>query len=160
MNIIVEGPDNSGKSTLVECISKALGWRVIVSPGPSRNAQEFNERARQSLGQDRIVFDRHCIVSEYIYGTARGSIMTDPLLERMFYDASHLLIFCFMPEPTMEGHVVKDHDSAEHLALITSKQILIHRHYNAWALHHAHIFYRKGETPMRIVRFISGELRQ
>lgn len=159
MNIILEGSDNSGKSTLAECIARILNWGIVASEGPTRTPQEFNDRATRFLSLDRTIFDRHCIVSEYVYGTMRGGIMTDPALERMFYAASHVIIYCrSLGAPSLEGHIAKSHDRPDHLALIAAKQAQIHQLYDQWALEHAHIVYRKGETPMRIVRFLSGEL--
>lgn len=159
MNIILEGPDNSGKSTLAEVIARVLNWSIVASEGPTRTPQEFNDRATRFLSLDRTIFDRHCIVSEYIYGTMRGHIMTDPALERMFYAASHVIIYCRpLGAPSLEGHVAKPHDLPDHLALIAAKQSQIHQLYDQWALDHANIFYRKGETAMRLVRFLIGEL--
>lgn len=158
MNIVVEGSDNSGKTTLVDILAQYLNWPVVHSDGPAPTADLFNSRARQYLGMHHVIFDRHCLVSERIYGAARDRSMADPSLERMFYNASKIVILC-RGDGTLGQHRVKEHDTEEHLEMVKRKHQSICAAYDVWALDYANIIYRKGETPMRIWRFIKGELQ-
>jgi predicted ATPase len=157
MNIVVEGPDNAGKSTLVECIARMLRWNVVSSEGPTRTQEELNDRARRFLSLDHTVFDRHCIVSEQIYGTMRGQVMTDLDLVRKFKASSKVIIYC-RSDGTLSSHIRKEHDTDEHLEMVERRFQQICAYYDQWALDYANIIYRKGEPPMRVLRFLQGEL--
>ena len=158
MNIVIEGADNSGKSTLAAALARVLNWRIVSSPGPTKSKEEFNLRALSFLQLDRTIFDRHCIVSENIYGTIRGSIMTEPELERMYLLSTKLVVFCRMNRPTLEGHIAKAHDTPDHLATVVANQERIFELYDKWALDHANIVYRKGEPLGPIIRMITRSI--
>lgn len=159
MNIILEGPDNSGKSTLAAHIAHVLNWPTVHSTGPASSPAAFDERARAFLGRDQVIFDRHCIVSERIYGAVRGQVMIDPDLEDLFRLSSKIVVYCRSTDE-LEGHVIKPHDTQEHLSLIARQRRQILHLYDQWALSTAHIIHRKGEATGRITRFILGELRR
>lgn len=68
--IIVEGMDNTGKSTLIKRLAKALPkHRMIISPGPNQADQP--QWIRTEIGIARTsatIYDRHPLISEEIYG--------------------------------------------------------------------------------------------
>lgn len=72
MIVIVEGMDNTGKSTLVEQLIKSdklRGFRVDRSPGPSSSKDIINRVENCLLSEfDNIIYDRFPLISEEIYG--------------------------------------------------------------------------------------------
>lgn len=156
MNIVVEGPDNSGKSTLVDKLSHVLNMRVLHSDGPVKQQEEMHSRCLAYLNATDTIFDRHCIVSERIYGMMRGHVMLDPVLEGMFYDdQQHLIIYCRNTRG-LSSHVMKQHDTQQHLTLVSSRHKQICDLYDKWALRHAHLMYRIGDDTKLITKIIEG----
>lgn len=156
--IIIEGMDNSGKSTLALHIARRLGLQVQESEGPPRSAQEINDRCRRYATLENTLLVRHPVVSNAIYGHFRpeGDPITADIREQ-FYDARHLIIYCDpVDRPLDDGHVVKDHDTPEHLALIRAQKVEIAALYRGWAIRHAHIVYRIGDDMDRIVDWAHG----
>jgi len=76
-NVIVEGPDGAGKSTLVSYLSQALDLKVHTRASSSKDgpvedlAEWVTEQFRwhEDTGMATI-YDRHPIISEPIYGPA------------------------------------------------------------------------------------------
>lgn len=158
MNVIVEGPDGAGKSTLAAFVAQSLGWKIVASVGPTQNVHEFNERARSALCSRHIVFDRHPIVSERIYGNLRGKLMTDPDLERAFYTQDNVLIYYRGRSDDLSNHRAKEHDSLEHLAMIIGRHATICDEYDGWALERAHLIYRRGDNKQNVVKLIQARI--
>lgn len=159
MNVIVEGPDNSGKSTLVSVLASVFNMPVIHSHGPATDDEQFDVRCKHYLSQHSTIFDRHCIVSEEIYGQARGRVRTKPELKQIFLHTSKVVIVC-RGDGTLQGHVLKAHDSPDHKQLVQVRHRMICEAYDRYALDYAHILYRKGDAPHRVMRFLKGELHR
>ena len=156
--IIIEGMDNSGKSTLAAHIARRLGLRVQESEGPPRSAQEINERCLRYETLQNTLLVRHPAVSNAIYGHFRteGDPISPDIRER-FYAAGHLIIYCDpLDRDLNDGHVVKDHDTPEHLAMLNQQKRQITQLYRGWAVRHAHIVYRIGDDMDRIVDWAHG----
>lgn len=64
--IIVEGMDNSGKSTLCNQLSYSFKLPVIHSPGPVDNP--FPWVIEQLSRENPIIYDRFPLISEKVYG--------------------------------------------------------------------------------------------
>jgi Holliday junction resolvasome RuvABC ATP-dependent DNA helicase subunit len=71
MSIIIEGMDNSGKSTLGEFIGEKLGYYIQDSEGPPINQAEILLRLERYRRMHDTLFIRHPIVSNPIYDSAR-----------------------------------------------------------------------------------------
>lgn len=161
MNIVVEGPDNSGKSTLVRYLATRLGLPVDKGKGPPRSAQEWAERFNDMPPETAdVIFDRHTAVSEPIYGPLmRGESFAHayPHLIRQFYARRRLFVFCRPTEQTLRGHVA-DHerDTSEHLAQLVERHPMICVAYDVWALEHANIFYRIGDDMACVARLVEA----
>lgn len=106
--IIVEGPDNCGKSTLIQkLIDRSQGLLVHGNKelhGPPKSLGEYMDRCEKMYsgsGLDKLtpVYDR-CHLSEAIYGPAlRGRMVFEPSdfrqLEKWLSAHDPLYIYCF-----------------------------------------------------------------
>lgn len=98
--IILEGPDNSGKSTLGRKLAKKfdLVLKHSIRPDKSWVTHEVLRHSRSQLIPSRIIQDRVYAISEYIYGniirghTALGPFHAQAL--RDLYSRDHLIIYC------------------------------------------------------------------
>ncbi len=154
MNIVIEGPDNSGKSTLAKLLSIELGRPVYASEGPEKYQGELRERVERYRGLSNVLFDRHPCVSDIIYGAfrERRSTMAGEQ-ETLFYASQPLMIYCDPLDRGLKGHLEKAHDTAQHVKLIHEHHHAILDLYRTWGIQRAHIIYRIGDDPQRIVRF-------
>lgn len=153
--IIIEGMDNSGKSTLALAIAKRLNMNVQESEGPPRSSQEINDRCRRYEGLQNTILVRHPVVSNAIYGQFRPE--GDPILPDVrdtFYAGKHLIVYCDPLDRSLTDHIIKDHDTPEHLAMIRERQVDIRLLYRNWAIRHAHILYRIGDDMDRVVEMV------
>lgn len=160
MQIILEGPDNSGKSTLADLISTALGIEVHHSGGPSKYPGEINERTDMLNADDTtIIYDRHPAISQNIYqqGTMAGGEFVTAERIANFYALRPLLIYCRNVQG-VEGHNLSEHSDAEWFERVSRHLPAISSLYDAWALDHAHITYRIGDDPGAVIDLISGAL--
>jgi hypothetical protein len=159
MILVIEGPDNGGKSTLARHISEQLGWPIQPSEGPDKYPGEINERIRRYQSLERVIFDRHPCVSQPIYSKFRGNTPVDQSLLDQFYASKPLLVYCQLPRGrTLNGHVVKPHDSKEHLETVSANFDRIAAFYDAWAIEHATIIRRWSDPHDRILSMIWGAL--
>lgn len=156
MNIILEGPDNSGKTTLAGKLMK-MGIPYTFQPGegPPRSLEEINARATRYLKMDDTIFDRHPCISEGIYGKHRPgySWIHQDILDQ-FNAEDHLIIYCESEAMGSHTHLAKDHDTVEHLALIYKHDQQIRQDYRVWAEKNAHIQYRIGQSTEAIETLI------
>jgi hypothetical protein len=124
-HVIVEGPDGSGKSTMVERIHTTLGLPVherasTSKGGPVDDLAGWVERDlawMQGSATQAMVYDRHPIISEPIYGpNVRGWALPGfrPVTDRLQLASRRLeitkhavIIFCRPPI-----HVVRDNVEA------------------------------------------------
>lgn len=122
--IIVEGCDNTGKTTLVERLrDKFAPIECAHSPGPKTLGVQLAWIAKAIRRQDpRIIYDRYTAISERVYGPllrpSQGDIFglwTFDLL-RLTFRRNPLIIYCRPPDERvlrwgnreqMDG--VKDH---------------------------------------------------
>lgn len=163
MNIILEGPDSSGKSTLARVIIAYFAGelRYVPTQGPEKYAGEIVTRIHEYLKMDGCLFDRHPVVSQSIYGQFRSWMSPVPqeLTDRL-YATEPLIIFC--DGDSLQGHQVKDErDDESHLAMIERFDANIRNAYREWAKGRAHINYRIGDPIDPIIHacqeFLHGE---
>src|SRR5690349_733275 len=104
--IVLEGPDGAGKTSLAEKLSKDLGIpiapKVVASDmTPLTDLARWTE-LNVSRGFQRVIFDRHRIISEPIYGPAtkvrQNPNFCDPgwvaEMTNRFYSADPIIIYC------------------------------------------------------------------
>jgi hypothetical protein len=154
MRLIIEGPDNSGKSTLAEAIADYMGMPIQESEGPPRSEGEINDRVdRYERNKDTFIFVRHPIISDPIYATTRGEespISIDRILE--FYNSKPVFVYCDPLDRGLKGHKVKNHDSPGHLNRIDQHYSSILFQYRVWAARNAHFIYRIGDDTKRLIQ--------
>lgn len=161
-HVVLEGPDNGGKSTLAQYLSPRLQLPIQHSGGPEQYPGEINTRVRKYLDYKQAhIFDRHPCISQEIYRTIRNTNNgeVDVGLIKEFYATQPLLIYC-RPLLTELGdnHIPKHnaYDTEQHLREIKDHYSRLVVMYDAWALEKAHVIYRIGVDYKNIAGFIRG----
>lgn len=67
MNIIIEGPDNAGKSTLIEFLKSHTGRSVIHNTVDKDPESVMAKQAKENALEGNCIYDRSAVISEYIY---------------------------------------------------------------------------------------------
>jgi hypothetical protein len=157
--IVIEGMDNSGKSTLGEALAEYLDMVVQESGGPPLSDEEINSRVDAYAELNDRVFVRHPVISNAIYGKFRpeGDPIT-PGRAMLFYEAKPLLIYCDAGDRGFDGHILKDHDTEVHQKLLATKQEELLKEYRLWAAQKAHFIYRIGDDMDELVSTINYRL--
>lgn len=141
--IIVEGPDNSGKSTLIQWLKKELPLIEVKHGrhGPPVNSKDIVERTeiliKKSIDYNTkaIIVDRFSLIGESIYGPIlRGEdlwvkVPHDKIrLQKALRALDPFYIYC-RPDKSvimdLKNHQIKDYDTEEHVLNITKNQELI-----------------------------------
>ena len=120
MIIILEGPDNAGKSSLAKRLSCDLHVEVIHPGGPPKNIVEaiarcFEQERTFEIGtQLNIIFDRVTCISDMIYrGIPEYHNVFGLFQDQIRYRKNIVVIYC---RPSIErlrnfdDHVTKDHE--------------------------------------------------
>lgn len=119
--IIVEGMDNTGKTTLIKSLVKDLDLTHIKSPGPKDSLASFSW-VIESLKEKRknIIYDRYFLISERVYGPVlRGEDVFGDYtfdLVSLMLRKSPLIIYCRPPELT-----IKDWGDRDQMAGVKSQ---------------------------------------
>lgn len=154
MNVVLEGPDGGGKSTLAELMSKATGMRVQQGSGPPRAPGEIEGRLTQYLAMTGVIFDRHPAVSQPIYAGLRAETMSEEfwsLVDR-FYTTHLVIVYC--RSTSVARHVVKPGEDPNHVAALTQRYQDLVRMYDSWATRRAHLTYRIGDSALDVVDIV------
>lgn len=131
--IVIEGPDGSGKTTLIEQSFP----NAIHGGGPPHNYGEFLQRLR-SLERGKV-YDRWMGISELVYGPiVRGSIIGGMEGHRQILSAIELcapiVIYCRPPDDVLEENMrtqqVKAHKSLNHIQRIQMQRYEIREAYD------------------------------
>jgi len=96
--IILEGADQSGKSTLAEKISKLTGHNVIHYDPPQDVTDFYTEYTKFLLPGNKAIVDRN-YMSEMVYGKMirNGSGVTELIkkqIETSLYNQNYVLVLC------------------------------------------------------------------
>lgn len=134
MNIVIEGPDNSGKSTLAQILAQLLPLRIQPGAGPAESQKEIVARSKWYLTLENRIFDRHPFISEAIYGKHRANPTHLPKgYVDAFYKTQPLIIYC---SGEMGDHKVKEYDTPDHLEILRRFNSQINQDYHEWATRH------------------------
>lgn len=153
MNIVLEGIDGTGKSTLAHHLKANLHCAVIPSEGPPKYPGEIDDRLKRYASYDGLIFDRHPAVSQPIYGPMRDPYELLPTghLVQSFYRSNPLIIYCD-PGKKRHTHVRNEAvDTDEHLAQIEANYNQLLVAYRSWAINHAFLWYRIGDDVARVI---------
>jgi hypothetical protein len=162
MIVVVEGPDGSGKSTLIEYFKKNLGPTIAyqAGEGPEKYPGEINERLNRYGSwyyfNGVVIFDRHPCVSQPIYGKLRDNTPVDPEHQLNFMLSRPVFIYCRKTRLDLSEHVEKEYDSEEHMIAVRNNQAIIIAAYELWAQRNAHIYYRIDDDMGRIANMLRG----
>ena len=160
MEIILEGPDNAGKSTLATYLGKALDRNIVSSEGREKHPGEINERVQRYFATYRnVVFDRHPVISQSIYFICGNKTSVNQDLVDKFYRENNLFIYCRPADDRgLAGHIEKAYDDPAFLKEIADKYGQLLFAYDKWALNYANIIYRIGDPIKNIINQIEGVL--
>lgn len=160
MRIIVEGPDNAGKTTLVKYLSAKLGIPIVPGRGPAIDEAEINARVTEFHGINRGIFDRHPCVSQPIYNEFRHAPeIRSSLIAEFYEDERNVFVFC-RGRPTLSGHELNekderlDFDGRAHKDLVKVHHLDICMSYNKWGLAYANVMFRIGDSMERIAQLL------
>lgn len=136
---IVEGPDNSGKSTLVDFIARMLDIPKMHSGGPGKDTYEFFSRCRRLINYpDHVVFDRFPVISEHVYAPILRGVDTfggnNPIWRHELLKRMPIIIYCRPPLDVLldlDNHPVKvEHEDAEHVESVKRNALRLAQRYD------------------------------
>lgn len=132
--IIIEGLDATGKSVLAYHISRLTGWAVQRSEGPEKYPGEITKRIERYLAMsDNTIFDRHPLISQFIYGALSNKTLPPQYLLQELKRRDPYII---QSHPDNRGeHILKQYDTPEHLKLIKRRQELKHLYEKFFSIH-------------------------
>ncbi len=119
--IIIEGPDNAGKSTLAAILSKTFNLPIHHAGGPPKNYDEIMERSNYILNNSSgFIFDRVPFISEPVYSILRNyNLFADEFeVYNRLKKLKPIIIYCRPPDNIildLTTHGVKDWDDLDHL---------------------------------------------
>lgn len=122
--IVVEGPDGAGKTTLINYLLENTGNLEVAPRVVSKDAEALVDlrqwvHTNLRVGKQRMIFDRHRLISEPIYGPILRKKLEPgfsdanwfaPALEK-FYSIDPLVIYCLPPLKTVWSNVQDDEDN-------------------------------------------------
>ena len=160
MNIVFEGPDNSGKSTLVAAVAEEIRWPIKSKEGKPASFGLTVEKIKYYLSLDHLIIDRHPVISQMIFG---ATVRHDPpvpeaLVERFLYQRP-LIVYCRCLKLGLRGHEASPTDTTEHLHALNTKYSEIVAAYDRWMAKHANIVYTDWDQTALVVAMIKGALR-
>jgi len=130
--IIVEGPDGAGKTTLIRKLSMELDLpiheRSANSDGTATMDKESTRDGNLTLwafqdvqtipDQPMSIYDRHCLISEYIYGPIMrgylGANFLSPVMHLSIRQLAEysLVVFCRPPEDEIGRNLCGDDNAS------------------------------------------------
>ncbi len=122
--IVVEGPDGSGKSTLVAALENKFGIVSKHFGGPPADMQEIQERVMSSLNEPLL--DRWSPISEQVYAPIRGQHRSMDILDTFVNKYRPFVIYCRPPKIDLMRNkercleVSKEHKSARHCEMVST----------------------------------------
>lgn len=128
-SIIVEGFDCMGKSTLIDKLSEAFPLKVYQAGGPPRNKEHAIQCCRDQLGRSNYgtIFDRVTPISNACYADKLDDTTYRTALTALCKTC--IVIYC-KTTWVNDDHVIKDHDTPEHIEYINRNRVDICKRYD------------------------------
>tara|TARA_R110000751_G_scaffold64574_4_gene132626 strand:- start:6229 stop:6750 length:522 start_codon:yes stop_codon:yes gene_type:complete len=137
MLVIIEGPDGSGKTTLIPKLAKDLGYEIYYSGGPKdiRNMiRVLAELENMALANETYICDRVPWVSEIVYN---DSLKRENILPQKVYmeylNLPQKMIYCSLNSSNKMlkkmSREYKAHKPKEHLSAVIKNHNLICENY-------------------------------
>ena len=150
--IILEGPDHSGKTTLLTELVKSLGYNHKHPGGaPKTLAEEANfmiEQKNISHEHYNLVHDRVTCISQPVYNTMRGNGTNGdqyiPYIRQFEFNPNVVIVYCRPPLDNMlimANHEVKAHETVEHVRMVEQNQRQLVAAYDAIMANIVHVKY-------------------
>lgn len=161
MNIILEGPDGAGKSTLAKALAERIGWPIKVSEGKPATWHLTLERFRKYEALNRMIIDRHPIYSQQIYGPLRG----DPEIPEEFIEnfldkgPKTIFVYCRAINTKLMCHEPKPTDTIGHLNFIEENYEEILDRYDRLAAHCAEFIYHEYRYLPVVVEAVAAAVQ-
>lgn len=132
MNIILEGFDGTGKSTLAQHIHKEFGCRIDHHRGRPTDREHFLRRLRSSryyhTMRQSVVFDRFPAISENVYRDC-GGFAFDNILWEIQKCKIDVIVHCtgslLTIQPEHDG-TQRDRDDTQRLMLSAHEYLMIY----------------------------------
>jgi hypothetical protein len=121
--IVVEGADNSGKTTLARKMQLPY---FSAGPAPT-TLTELSECLKDQWNRAQVpcVQDRLTCVSQQVYSEAPESVLLQPILGDFVDQPGVVIVYCRPPERVLmdfSTHQVKSYDTEEHIEKLIRKQ--------------------------------------
>lgn len=136
--LIVEGPDNAGKSTLIRMFETEFNLPSFHAGGPPKSSEDILKRRAAAYRNclKRIIQDRNYFISDIVYGSV---LRKDPCYQNFslmlkMLQLKPLVIYC---RPSMQhlmqigDHKAKAHETQEHVDKVKENQKELVWHYDA-----------------------------
>jgi len=163
MSIIVEGPDGAGKTSLIRVLEQKLGLTVepkVVNEDMTTTVdlKQWVEDDNNRDNDGRVLYDRHRLISECIYGAVFRPNTPSPGFDSydwlamelgIFYSRQPYIVYCLPPLETIQRNVWQDETNMTVRADID--QIYAHYRVRA-AIDHYH-------TPISVWDYTKPETR-
>jgi len=160
MNIIFEGIDNSGKSTLVNAVANETQWPVGPKEGKPINFDSVIDKIERYLLFDKHLFDRHPVISQSIYGPLRDDPHVPPALTEAFYQQKPLIVYCRVVDKRLVGHLPSATDDLDHLKALSENYYELLQKYDRWAIRYARIFYTDYAQTRQVIAMLKGVISE
>ncbi len=157
--IILEGPDNSGKSTLAKKLNEIMDWPVEHSGGPTTH-EDRHIRMMEVMEKSEVIMDRVPCISEPIYGSiCRGINCFEgtKYLENLLKNKP-IIIYCRPPTSVIINieHELSKYANKDHLDMVEDNKFAIVGAYDTLMSNIPHIYYDwTATTPNHFLLLIS-----
>jgi|SaaInlV_100m_DNA_6_1039743.scaffolds.fasta_scaffold00336_29 hypothetical protein len=147
MAIILEGFDNSGKSTLANYLSEKLKMPIYHPGGPPKDDEAAFKclLEQQQLASKPVIIDRVTSISRQCYEPdTLNSHELCVALDKLLSSKRVILVYCRPPNSVLhdwKGHETKDYDSTDHIEFIMDQADSIINNYDKLMTQFAHISY-------------------
>lgn len=121
--IIVEGMDNTGKTTLVNKLAEmGLSKRLLGGPPKDKASLKIQLKDQFNLASHPMVQDRATCISQQVYWDKMSDVVLNGYLHSMIREKHCLVIYCRPPEEVILNfatHERKEYDTDEHIKYVT-----------------------------------------